>query len=30
MRAQPRDWPIEGLKEVAVIDKNGNVLNFYP
>ncbi len=30
MRAQLRDWPIEGLEEVIVIDKNGNVLNFYP
>ncbi|MPZ83815.1 MAG: hypothetical protein GEV28_26855 [Actinophytocola sp.] len=30
LRAQLRDWPIEGLKEVVVIDKNGNVLNFYP
>ncbi|GGU66655.1 hypothetical protein [Lentzea flava] len=30
MRAQLRDWPIEGLKEVIVIDKNGNVLHIYP
>ena len=30
MRAQLRDWPIEGLKEVIVIDKQGNVRHFYP
>jgi hypothetical protein len=30
MRAQLRDWPIEGLKEVKVIDKNGNVVDLYP
>ncbi|MEU3621311.1 hypothetical protein BS329_08110 [Amycolatopsis coloradensis] len=30
LRAQLRDWPIEGLKEIKVIDKNGNVVNFYP
>jgi hypothetical protein len=30
MRAQLRDWPIEGLKEVIVIDRQGNVLRFYP
>ncbi|MCT2587694.1 CdiA C-terminal domain-containing protein [Actinophytocola gossypii] len=30
MRNQLRDWPIEGLKEVIVIDADGNVLNFYP
>ncbi|MBE1576967.1 hypothetical protein ACFORH_07325 [Amycolatopsis roodepoortensis] len=30
LRAQLRDWPIEGLKEIKVIDKNGNVINFYP
>lgn len=30
MRAQLRDWPIEGLKEVIVIDIQGNVLPFYP
>ncbi len=30
MRAQLRDWPIEGLNEVIVIDKQGNVLPFYP
>ena len=30
MRAQLRDWPIEGLKEVIVIDRQGNVLHFYP
>lgn len=30
LRAQLRDWPIEGLKEVIVIDKQGNVIHFYP
>ena len=30
MRAQLRDWPIEGLQEVIVIDKQGNVQHFYP
>jgi len=30
MRAKLRDWPIEGLNEVIVIDKQGNVLPFYP
>lgn len=30
LRTQLRDWPIEGLKEIVVIDKNGNVVNFYP
>ena len=30
MRAQLRDWPIEGLQEVIVIDNQGNVLHFYP
>ncbi len=29
MRAQLRDWPIEGLQEVIVIDSQGNVLRFY-
>lgn len=30
MRAQLRDWPIEGLKEIIMIDKQGNVVHFYP
>lgn len=30
LRDQLRDWPIEGLKEVIVIDKQGNVIHFYP
>ena len=30
MRAQLRDWSIEDLKEVIVIDRQGNVLHFYP
>ncbi|WP_158853507.1 CdiA C-terminal domain-containing protein [Saccharothrix deserti] len=30
LRTQMRDWPIEGLKEVIVIDKNGNVVHLYP
>jgi hypothetical protein len=30
LNAQLHDWPIEGLKEVTVIDKMGNVLHFYP
>ena len=30
MSAQLRDWPIEGLQEVMVIDRQGNVLHFYP
>ena len=30
MRAQLRDWPIEGLQEVILIDRQGNVLHFYP
>ncbi|MEV1119196.1 hypothetical protein AB0I91_29425 [Actinosynnema sp. NPDC049800] len=30
LRAQMRDWPIEGLKEVIVIDKNGAVVHLYP
>lgn len=30
MRTQLRDWPINGLKEIIVIDKQGNVLHFYP
>jgi hypothetical protein len=30
MSAQLHDWPIEGLKEVKVIDAQGNVIDFYP
>ncbi|KOX17790.1 hypothetical protein ADK67_37745 [Saccharothrix sp. NRRL B-16348] len=30
LRGQMRDWPIEGLKEVIVIDKNGSVVHLYP
>ncbi|WP_329456341.1 WXG100-like domain-containing protein [Streptomyces sp. NBC_01497] len=30
MRSQLQDWPIDGLKEVLVIDGDGNVVNFYP
>lgn len=30
LRSQMRDWPIEGLKEVIVIDRNGTVLHLYP
>ncbi|MER6300464.1 putative T7SS-secreted protein [Kitasatospora sp. NPDC001539] len=30
MRKQLNDWPIEGLKEVTVIDKSGNVVSLYP
>jgi len=30
VRAQLRDWPIEGLNEVIVIDRQGNVLPLYP
>ena len=30
MSAQLRDWPIQGLKEVKVIDALGNVIDFYP
>lgn len=30
MRAQLRDWPIEGLKEVIAIDRSGNIINLYP
>ncbi|SDC22834.1 CdiA C-terminal domain-containing protein [Actinokineospora iranica] len=29
MRAQLNDWPIAGLKEVLVIDKNGEITEFY-
>ncbi|MGW3046308.1 CdiA C-terminal domain-containing protein, partial [Kitasatospora sp. NPDC001159] len=30
MRKQLNDWPINGLKEVKVIDKAGNILHLYP
>ncbi|MFJ9949127.1 putative T7SS-secreted protein [Kitasatospora sp. NPDC091207] len=30
MRKQLQDWPIEGLKEIKVIDSSGNVVHFYP
>jgi hypothetical protein len=30
MRAQLHDWPIEGLKEVIAIDKQGTILHLYP
>jgi Contact-dependent growth inhibition CdiA C-terminal domain len=30
LSAQLRDWPIEGLKEIKVIDGQGNVIDFYP
>jgi hypothetical protein len=30
VRAQLHDWPIEGLKEVIAIDKQGNILHIYP
>jgi Contact-dependent growth inhibition CdiA C-terminal domain len=30
LSAQLHDWPIAGLKEVIVIDRQGNVLHFYP
>ena len=30
MSAQLHDWPIKGLKEVTVIDRQGNVIHFYP
>ncbi|MCX4753119.1 hypothetical protein [Kitasatospora purpeofusca] len=30
MKKQLQDWPIDGLKEVKVIDKAGNVVHFYP
>jgi hypothetical protein len=30
LSAQLHDWPIEGLKEVKVIDGQGNVIDFYP
>lgn len=30
LSAQLHDWPIQGLKEVIVIDGQGNVIHFYP
>jgi hypothetical protein len=30
LSAQLHDWPIQGLKEVKVIDPQGNVVDFYP
>lgn len=30
MRKQLNDWPIQGLQEVIVIDKHGQVVPFYP
>lgn len=30
LSAQLHDWPISGLKEIKVIDKSGNVIDFYP
>ncbi|AUY50238.1 putative T7SS-secreted protein [Streptomyces sp. CB01881] len=30
MRKQLTEWPINGLKEVKVIDKAGNILHLYP
>lgn len=30
LRSQLHDWPIDGLKEVIAIDKQGNVLHLYP
>ncbi|MFE4518049.1 putative T7SS-secreted protein [Kitasatospora sp. NPDC056783] len=30
MRKQLNDWPIDGLKEVTVIDKSGSVVSLYP
>jgi hypothetical protein len=30
MHAQLHDWPIEGLKEVIAIDKQGNIIHIYP
>ncbi|WP_263632086.1 hypothetical protein [Streptomyces sp. 8L] len=29
-RAQSQDRPVEGLKEVFVIDGEGSVISFYP
>lgn len=30
MRKQLNDWPIDGLQEVTVIDKAGNIISLYP
>jgi hypothetical protein len=30
LRAQFRDWPMQGLKEMIVIDKQGNIQHFLP
>ncbi|HEX3786677.1 MAG TPA: hypothetical protein VHW44_02345 [Pseudonocardiaceae bacterium] len=30
LTTQLTDWPIQGLKEITVIDKQGNVVHFYP
>jgi hypothetical protein len=30
MRAQLNDWPVNGLKEVIAIDKQGNIVHLYP
>ncbi|MFD4657053.1 hypothetical protein ACFWP2_15665 [Kitasatospora sp. NPDC058444] len=30
MGKQLNDWPINGLKEVTVIDKSGSVVSLYP
>ncbi|MGW7408775.1 CdiA C-terminal domain-containing protein [Streptomyces sp. NPDC054833] len=30
LRSQFHDWPIDGLKEVIVIDREGNVVHLYP
>ncbi|MBP0451290.1 hypothetical protein J5Y04_17320 [Kitasatospora sp. RG8] len=30
MRRQLSEWPIDGLKEVKVIDSSGNVVHFFP
>ncbi|MFB7911218.1 putative T7SS-secreted protein [Kitasatospora sp. NPDC056076] len=30
MRKQLNDWPVNGLKEVKVIDKSGNIIHLYP
>ncbi|MFF8770754.1 putative T7SS-secreted protein [Kitasatospora sp. NPDC015120] len=30
LKAQLHDWPIEGLQEAVVIDRQGNILHIYP
>ncbi|WAL69649.1 hypothetical protein ORV05_07820 [Amycolatopsis cynarae] len=30
IRTQLHDWPIEGLKEVIAIDRQGTILHIYP